>query len=62
MHYPANALQILRPYILPLQRAVMHHYSRRQDAANRAAVGTWVRALRDAYAATGYLDALRATQ
>ena len=62
MHYPANTLQLLRPTILPLQRAVMHHYGRRHNAAHRLAVPMWVKALRDAYASTGYLDALRATQ
>lgn len=62
MHYPANTLQILRPHILPLQRAVMHHYSRRHTPAHRLAVRSWVQALRDAYASTGYLDALRITK
>ena len=60
MNYPANTLQILRPTILPLQRAIMHHYTRRHNAAHRVAVLMWVKALRDAYAATRYLDALRA--
>ena len=60
MNYPANTLRILRPTIIPLQRAVMHHYTRRHNAAHRPAVRIWVNALRDAYASTGYLDALRA--
>ena len=60
MNYPANTLRILRPTIVPLQRAVMHHYSRRHNAAHRLAVSMWVKTLRDAYTSTGYLDALRA--
>ena len=59
--YPRERVRRLRPEVNKLQATIGHHFKNRHAYGSAPAI-MWVKALREFYAKTGYLDALSLTQ